>query len=1602
MDLEKNQTLCGLMIKSVCFCARSETLLCRALVVHAPVGTRSVYSTVNIKVNNLRPIVGFDLELSSEDNCDEWTSVCKRWSADFVADPVTVTLAHQDLKRAVKAVLVPLRTIQLASTYMKRVKGALTFGDFCPDRGYYVSRDGNTPALCSDVMFGRTYFVHLDKVDRSDTLSPADLIYDREISERNAQAFDAEHAPYFYKAACLDIETVYDDAYRTPTLACESFGHALPYCTEKTISELSAYRAKQMAKLGEYKKTIPKGAPSVTIPTLIPDMPGKQHEITCVSIVIMNTHVAKANKDSHRKELIVLYNKAKVDGEHLTCDRKLARDVGIDDVTRVQIYDCPSEFELLERTIGLLHKHAVELLYVYNADFDLRVLNQRVHFYSETPYGRRHPTAPSDVKRCDGLLRSWHGLFVARALSVDVAPLFQFENVRYIELYKDMIRDVGAVLQRDRFTVASMWEISQRVGMFNKTKAKLGHFKMNACGMNVIDLYRVAGTREIKYACTSMKLNDVAPFVITRHRKLHGRPAKQTRKLYKVADVSYDKMDAMIKSGGKSLFAVLVYNLVDSQLCVRIAKALNPVSALFHRCRTTLNIDVVVHGRGDMFGGFVQSIHSVQMPQLKFALDTLRVWAGPVGATCEDRKRCNLSSTTGCDGESWKGGAVCEPLTGLHYSGPGMGLELSFDFASMYPSIMCALNISPETTIPWPPANFPHDIQGWVCYRWDVEGFPCASLILKYDDDTRSFRRASGVFASSVEYYLNQRAEFKRKLKSPTISESERVYYKLQEGECKVLANSFYGTAPHPCGPLISGHGRRQIAVVNGCVSSFYRHKCPVIYGDTDSVMVAVGYGPDDRVESDLSSEHRGELSSAAEKERLSAFANRAREAIRSKFKSAGDEVPAFLRHVHRELVEDALKRMYVIKPHNRHEALIKDPQGRLTSLGYPIYLAMSPRGDMLNVTDAFTKDRRVKLEYENSCSVYCHVAKKTYLALTHTVAADDEINAVSVKVRGLAAFKSMRSPCDLAVTQTFIACVMQGDCVRLKPGDASCFDTTPWHALAKDDLVLYFSGRPSFDASGAWLADDVSVHRVLNVTRTELDAGYCAVSTKLVACCDAGGEPVFAWMLYKDDKYCMNHIACCDAGVLRDVLVAKVAELIASKMGTGFFPWDTLIKSAKNKHFAKQTLERLKVGSSSVKTTFVEIEKTWLQRITGLSAKPVECYEFHKCNPCQATVHRYPLALHATAGCITAMFGGPMLCEKSPREPPPSPRETNDDFESHAGMWSGVVAHPYQPENKCCSNSRVLVAHRADRTLVNKAGKLVAHCLIDMSLPRQMYGVTAKPAVVACKQNLLAAVESIRGRLKLANAAFNSLMNTCPEHMVPTCGPDEIRSIEYNKEHITRLPGEKLAVCRLAVIRDMQLDPDVVYANTTKELGAELEKLIVTGAVTMYVADRRDNHVTLYVPRKIIRDAGFQDASGDVPLLMSTSALHEKVVVNLASLLYRASLMLQLIDPTSFPSVPSLTPRTVLRIMPYSCEDDDLVQRWLDDTKQKEWLRPPRETALGKRKREIAYHCVGCREFYRDLCVNDVRGREVFVTMYDDNKRRRFGRCVGESACLS
>ncbi|KAE8277928.1 hypothetical protein D5F01_LYC24047 [Larimichthys crocea] len=188
--------LVGVMIKSVLFHRQDEALLCRGLVVEQ-VRDVSVNTTVCFRVTGIAPVVGYDLDLL-HDQDDDWET----W-----------------------------------------------------DLGYYVARDGNTPALCSGVMFGRVYFVPKNKLEQS--LSVSELVYDHVRSEQEAQLFDSRHVHHFYKAACLDIETVFDASYRDMSLRCDSFSYKFPYCTEHRIADMTEYRNKLVQALNMGKRQLP-------------------------------------------------------------------------------------------------------------------------------------------------------------------------------------------------------------------------------------------------------------------------------------------------------------------------------------------------------------------------------------------------------------------------------------------------------------------------------------------------------------------------------------------------------------------------------------------------------------------------------------------------------------------------------------------------------------------------------------------------------------------------------------------------------------------------------------------------------------------------------------------------------------------------------------------------------------------------------------------------------------------------------------------------------------------------------------------------------------------------------------------------------------------------------------------------------------------------------------------------------------------------------------------------------------------------------------------------------------------------------------------------
>ncbi|MED6274708.1 hypothetical protein CHARACLAT_019170, partial [Characodon lateralis] len=111
--------------------------------------------------------------------------------------------------------------------------------------------------------------------------------------------------------------------------------------------------------------------------------------------------------------------------------------------------------------------------------------------------------------------------------------------------------------------------------------------------------------------------------------------------------------------------------------------------------------------------------------------------------------------------------------------------------------------------------------------------------------------------------------------------------------------------------------------------------------------------------------------------------------------------------------VKDKLDHMYVIGRGNRHQKFVRDPEGRQTKEGYPVYFARVPGSNgPCAVTEAFVSGRRVKLEYETAAQCTVTLPKRC-TCLTHNVDHNNlDLWTTSVKARGLVVFKSVRSPC--------------------------------------------------------------------------------------------------------------------------------------------------------------------------------------------------------------------------------------------------------------------------------------------------------------------------------------------------------------------------------------------------------------------------------------------------------------------------------------------------------------------------------------------------------------------------------------------------------------
>mgnify|MGYP000109073062 CR=1 FL=1 len=165
--------------------------------------------------------------------------------------------------------------------------------------------------------------------------------------------------------------------------------------------------------------------------------------------------------------------------------------------------------------------------------------------------------------------------------------------------------------------------------------------------------------------------------------------------------------------------------------------------------------------------------------------------------------------------ESYEGAFVLEPERGLHEN------VYCLDFASMYPSIMIAYNISPDTY---------------------VSG-KCDECYVAPEVNHRFRKSPDGFFKKILQDLISRRREIKAKMRDAERDSLEYRLLDIQQQTLKILTNSFYGYTGwsgarwycRACAEATTAWGRyfiRKSAEIARDMGF------EVLYGDTDSIFI--------------------------------------------------------------------------------------------------------------------------------------------------------------------------------------------------------------------------------------------------------------------------------------------------------------------------------------------------------------------------------------------------------------------------------------------------------------------------------------------------------------------------------------------------------------------------------------------------------------------------------------------------------------------------------------------------------------------------------------------------------------------------------------------
>jgi DNA polymerase elongation subunit (family B) len=184
----------------------------------------------------------------------------------------------------------------------------------------------------------------------------------------------------------------------------------------------------------------------------------------------------------------------------------------------------------------------------------------------------------------------------------------------------------------------------------------------------------------------------------------------------------------------------------------------------------------------------------------------------------------------------YPGGFVFDPITGLNNRRP----VSSLDIISLYPSIMMAMNFSPEKII------FKKDVHKFkdedlFKIEFEFNGKKIEAWTIRHNNQ----QHKKGLYVIVLEKLFNERVKVKKQLNQEK-NKFERIKLDLKQKALKVYMNSFYGETGNSISPLflielaggVTSTGQNILKSISSKLIN--EKKCKMVYGDTDSTFFEI------------------------------------------------------------------------------------------------------------------------------------------------------------------------------------------------------------------------------------------------------------------------------------------------------------------------------------------------------------------------------------------------------------------------------------------------------------------------------------------------------------------------------------------------------------------------------------------------------------------------------------------------------------------------------------------------------------------------------------------------------------------------------------------